>query len=362
MVPKSPATSFSAPNDDNGGPDNEQAPTTRPALRDFGLMVGIFLLTTCVCLLLAPFRRPGGDTDEIVGFIYTIDWYYIRSPLAMWMHRGVYHCIAFAGLGPREAMALNSAMAGGIYLLALISISRHPLFLGFNLIAGTTFLFFGHLENYSWVNALLVLYFALVKRHLDGDEPLWPAAMILFLACLFHMLAVFTLPTIVWLALKWNPERRRPTLRVEKRDFEWMLMGLVGMMLFTAIAPVVTGWYGGNNGFERLVPLFVNPDPGHYWFTMFAWDHFKMLGYFHIMASPLGLLALLILIRRIRGRFQVFLLTATICGLGWTFIWHPDMHKGDWDLFSSFAFSLNILVGLLLAGLWGEVRRRYQKK
>jgi len=29
-------------------------------------------------------------------------------------------------------------------------------------------------------------------------------------------------------------------------------------------------------------------------------------------------------------------------------MWHPDMHKPDWDLFSNFAIPLNLLVGLLL--------------
>ncbi|MCX7011426.1 MAG: hypothetical protein NTW86_02460 [Candidatus Sumerlaeota bacterium] len=313
-----------------------------------------------------PFRRPGGDSTEMTAYVESrVSYYYVRSPLTLYLHRAVYHAVRPLGFDGAQAIALCSAAAGGAYFLALLSISRHPLFLAFNLLAGTTFLFFGHVENYAWVNAMLVVYLALLKRRVDEGAPLWPVALALFLACLFHMLAVFTLPTLLFAALRWNSERRRFEPRVSRDDLEMALLCFVGAAIIVALGPLALAPAAGlDNNFQRLTPLFTNPDPQHFYFTMFSLGHLKMLAYFHWMASPLGLPVLLALGWRLRGRYERFVLGAALCGLAWTSVWHPDMHKGDWDLFSSFAFPLDVLDGLLLQAAWTDwapgIRRRFR--
>lgn len=314
------------------------------------LPLALFLLAWTAGMLLSPLRRPGGDTTEMLGYVQSDQsYFYVRSPLTLYLHRGVYHLTRPFGASAATAMALCSSAAGGVWLLALLSISRNPLFLLFNLLSGTTFLFFGHLENYSWVNALLVVYLALLRRHLEEDKPLWPAAMALYLACLFHMLAVFTLPTLMAAVWGFDRSTRRLRRKIGNDDFEWVLIGLVAALFFIILGPLVAFPAGLDNNTQRIVPLFHNPNPVRYFFTMFSWEHLKMLGYFYLKASPLGLPVLLALCWRIRTPFQRYALGATLCGLFWTSIWHPDMGRADWDLFSSFAFPLNVLCGLLLA-------------
>lgn len=318
----------------------------------------IFAVAWGIGMALSPLRRPGGDSNEMQLYVQSVQSvFYVRSPLTLYLHRGAYHLIQPFGGTAATAMALCSSAAGGVYLLALLNISRHPLFLLFNLFAGTTFLFFGHLENYSWVNAMLVVYLALLKRHVEGRAPLWPAASALLLACLFHMLAVFTLPTLLPAIWSWNQQRRRFAVSIERRDFERVLMAFVATALIVALGPLLLQPAGLDNNTQRIVPLFHNPNPIRYFFTMFSLEHLQMLAYFHLKASPLGLIVLLALGWKINTRFERFALGAALCGLFWTSIWHPDMGRADWDLFSSFAFPLDILGGLLLAKTWNQYRR-----
>ncbi len=313
------------------------------------LLIAIFFVSTSIFWSLRSHRRPGGDSREMQEYVESDQsCFYLRSPLTLYLHRGVYHLVKPLGGDGATAMALCSSAAGGVYVLSLLAISAHPLFLAFNLLAGTSFLFMGHLENYAWVNALLVLYLALLRRHIERNAPLWPAASVLLLACLFHMLAVFTLPTLALAIWQWHRGRLKPALRIMQEDFQRVLIVFVVATLFMALGPLVFQAAGLDNNTQRLVPLFHNPNPTKFFFTMFAPAHFRMLGYFIWKASPLGFPVLLALCWRIRTRYEWFVLGALGCSLAWEFVWHPDMGTADWDLFASFAFPLDILGGLLL--------------
>ncbi len=319
----------------------------------------LFFAAWAFGLAMIPFRRAGGDSVEMAGYVSSpYGCYYFRSPLTVAMHRAAFRAIRPFGFSGADAMALCSAAAGGVFLLALLSISRHPLFLAFNLVSGTVFLFFGHVENYAWVNAMLVVFLALLKRHLEAAWPVWPAAAALTLACLLHMLAVFTLPVLAFAIWGWNAQRKRIVRRIEDGDFEWVLIWLVGAAMIVALGPLVFPAAGLDNNFQRLTPLPPNPDPMHYYFTLFSPDHLKMIAYFHWKATPLGLAVLAALGWKIRTRFERYALGATLCSLAWTSVWHPDMGKPDWDLFCSFGFPLNVLDGLLLARIWTEFRAK----
>ncbi len=215
----------------------------------------LFLAAWGAGMALSQFRRPGGDSSEMAMLIQGSTVYYFRSPLTFWLHQGVFNLLRPLGWGGAEAIALCSSAAGGAYLLGLLAICRHPLFLAFNLISGTTFLFFGHVENYSWVNALLVLYLAFMKRHAEGRSPVWPAALTLFLACLFHMLAVFTLPTLAVAVWRWDSTRKRIVRRIDDKDFEMVLLGFVGTAFIVIFGPLGFHAMGLDYYTQRLVPL-----------------------------------------------------------------------------------------------------------
>jgi len=314
------------------------------------IYVLIFILSTSFFYIFRQYRRPGADSGEIVSFASSREiMYYYRSPLTVFLHQIFYKILSPFGMRVEDVISLLSATAGGFFVLILISFSRSFLFLLFNLSAGVMFIFLGHIEHYAWVNMMLGFYFLQAKKFFEGAPNIIFLTIVLCITCLFHMLAVFYFPTLLFLFL--NPQKKDGKLQVflpAKKDIEKIMIVLVLFFLILTFLPLILPTRGLDNNFSRLVPLFKNPNPQRYYFTMFSLEHFKLLLYFYMMASPLGFFFLIMLIGRIRTRFHKFLLLALGCALFWEFIWHPDMGKLDWDLFSNFAIPLNILVGLLL--------------
>ncbi len=297
-------------------------------------------------------RRPGGDMDfaeSIAEQPFTV--FYVRSPLTVYLHQAVYHFV-FQPMGwpAREAVAVCSALAGGLFVVALLLLCDRGLFLLFNLAAPFLMIFFGHIEHYAWVNMLLAFFFVAAKRQIETNGPLTPALALLLLAAAFHMLAVFYVPAFLFLVCRRNPQTRRWEWATPQRDRENCLLLLIFWILWYCGSQLSLHVGGLDNNLTRIVPLRLADGPTRYFFPMFSWTHLKMWLYFHWLSSPLGLLLLILLARRIRSRFEWFLLTAVGCGFLWTWVWHPDRGRGDWDLFANLALPMNILVGLLLAG------------
>jgi hypothetical protein len=296
-------------------------------------------------------RRPGGDTGFAVETAtLNFNLFYVRSPLTVYLHQAAYHFI-FEPMGrsPEEAIGFCSAVAGGIFVATLVSISTNWLFLLFNLSAPLMFIFLGHVEHYAWVNALLAVYFLAVKRNLENGRALWPAMLWLLLAASFHMFAVFYVPTLLYLLVERNEATGRRQWRPSLRDREIVLILLIVWAVWFCGSQMMLRVGGLDNNTERLVPLTQPARPSRYLFSLFSLAHLKMWLLFHWKSSPLGLALLVFLCWTIRTRCEKFLLIGVACGFLWTWMWHPDRAERDWDLFSNLALPLNILVGLLLA-------------
>jgi len=310
----------------------------------------IFMLATSFFFFFRQYKRPGADSGEIVSFASSSEiMYYYRSPLTVFLHQAAYKILNPFGMSVEDIISLLSSIAGGLFILVLISFSHSFLFLLFNLSAGVMFIFLGHIEHYAWVNMMLAFYFLLSKKFIEGKINIVLLTITLCITCLFHMFAVFYFPTLLYLFL--NPQKKDGKLKCffpVKKDIEKVMIVLIIFLLFLTVVPLFLPTRGLDNNLSRLVPLFQNPDPQRYYFTMFSIKHFKLLLYFYMMASPLGLFFLIMLIGRIKTKFHKFMLLAVTCAVFWEFIWHPDMGKLDWDLYSNFAIPLNILVGLLL--------------
>ena len=333
------------------------------------LLVVVALVATVDFFSLRAWRRVGGDSDFAVEVLerkfYVL---YLRSPLTVYCNQAIYHFI-LKPLGwwspdrqidrqeRAKAVGLCSAIAGGIFVATLLAISTNWFFLLFNLSAPFLFIFLGHVEHYGWVNALLVVFFLSVKHHLDKGGPLWPALAWLLLAASFHMLAIFYVPSLLFLLAERDPVTHHWRWRQSRREREILLIMFIAWALCFCVAEMTLFVAGLDNGLSRLVPLTFPVGPTHYRFTFFSLAHLKMWLYFHWKASPLGLALLVLLCWTIRSRFEKFLLVATACGFFWTWIWHPDRGRGDWDLFANLALPLNILVGLLLARLTERLSR-----
>ncbi|MEW6235749.1 MAG: hypothetical protein AB1656_10220 [Candidatus Omnitrophota bacterium] len=269
---------------------------------------------------------------------------YYRSILTVWIHKAFYIFLHPFGVSGWNALAASSSLAGAIALQALWAMRRSWLFLVVNVFCGSFLVFVGHVENYAWVNAFLLLAFWAAQRWLEGEGRAWPVGVFFALACLSHMLAIFYIPAMAYLF--WR-----------KRDYDPLeilipLLAFIGLTIGLTLAfPML----GTDNGLERLVPLF-HKTPNHHRFLFFDGAHFKMLASFHQRAAFLGIpieLPLLFLLRKgINSLYLRFLFVCVLCGLGWTTIWHPDWGGNDWDLFSQFAIPLHVLLGFLLTNLW----------
>jgi len=327
------------------------------------LFAVVSVVATIVLFSLRDSRRPGGDSDFAEDIILrNFDIFYLRSPLTIYFNQALYHRIlkprGWSAADPDEdrqwrakAVGLSSAMGGGLFVATLVAICPHWLFLLFNLTAPFMFIFLGHVEHYAWVNALLVVYFLAIKRHLENGAPVWVAFGLFLLAASFHMLVLFYAPSFLFVLAERNPATGRWRWRHSRHQREALLVMFIAWAVLMALAEILLFVAGLDNGLSRLVPVKFPVGPSHYRFTLFSLAHLKMWLYFHWMSSPLGLVLLILLIRSIRTQFDRFLLVAIACGFLWTWMWHPDRGQRDWDLFANLALPLNILVGLLLSRL-----------
>jgi len=317
----------------------------------FRYSLGVFLLTLAIFGLRS--GLPGWLNEYFVG---ADGWYmaqlveenpfplYYRSLLTILIHKAVYLVAHPLGLDGWQAISLSSSLAGAAAILALWRIRPDGWFLAINVLSGSFLVLLGHVENYAWVNAFLILSFARAQAWLERDAPLWPAMAYFMLAGLSHMLGLFYIPAYAYLLYR---NRKYHPLEI-----------LIPVLAFTGVMislALVFPMLGTDTGWERLVPLFQVWADNHH-FTFFAKEHWIILLYFHSRAAFLGIpaeLPLLFLLRkRIQTLYLKFLLGCVFCGLAWTTIWHPDWGRLDWDLFSQFGIPLHVLLGLLIRPPW----------
>jgi hypothetical protein len=356
-------------------------PLWRGQVRGALAYFAVGIIAFAVLFSLRGYSVPGGDTHFVTEFITRGYVYNSRSPFITLLQQFVYkNFFGPYGFSSATAISFVSAVGGGIYVATLVAISRHWLFLLFNLASPLTLIFMGHVENYAWVNALLALYFLAAKRTIERGVSLWYAEVCWLLATGFHMLAVFYTPTFLYLLVERKgagtgcqpvplpagagtgcqpvpPPARRWRWRVSKRDGEDLLLTFIAWSIGILTLQMSLTVWGLDNGVQRLVPLIDRADD-RFKYSMFSWPHLKMWLYFHMRSSPLGLAGLVLLARWVRGKFYTFMLLAVACGFFWTWIWHADFAERDWDLFANLGLPLNILVGLLLVDAYTSLLDR----
>lgn len=350
----------------------------RPSLRTTLTVCLIFIVAVAAFWSMRPLRRAGGDTGEMAMLTASLGLTtYYRAPATLQAHRAVYRLLKPLGATPLDAMALNSCLAGGVFVLALLTISRHPLFLLVNIGAGAVFLFAGHEENYGYVNALLVLFLAcgLRVRGIENGRATgnlnawrWAAGVVFALGCAAHLMTVFYAPALVALAIAFRRQEGRWRLSkplTSKAVTPFLAPGIVFLIAMTGWTLVVNQFgsvRGLDNNAMRFVPLTIgDTTPGmpdsRYFFTFFSWGHLKFMLWLQASACALALPIIACLHwRHGRDTAAQWLLVCALCGLGWTTVWHPDLLWRDWDLFANVAFPLNVLAGLLLERAWRATR------
>ena len=338
-----------------------------PVTRRRFLLVAVYAAAVALCFTLWHWNRIGADCYYFADFVTRdgIQCYY-RSALTVFLHKLVYlifhgsvQVLNEAGLGtvvpqreiPWYSIALSSSLAGAGYLFLLVRFSRSPVFWAFNLSAGCVWIFFGHVENYAWVNFFLLLSLYELREYEQGRQPLWKASACYFLAIACHHVAIFYAPGYVYFLCGRHLEDRE---RLE------VLIPLIACILFFVVVPLTVPTEGTELGLQRLVPWF-SPWARNHYFTLFSVDHLRMLVFFHRTAAPFGVPFLsLVLIGlswwRLSNRFLKSLAVMSLCGVVWTTFWHPDWGYRDWDLFGQFGLVANILAGFIVAGKESSTR------
>ena len=319
-----------------------------------------------------------------------------QAPLDVFLHSRVWLWL-HEPLGWADAMPayrLLSPLAGGLYLLALLALSRDerlaPGWLAFGLLAslGLLQLFFGYVENYSFAAAGILLYLWLGVRVLQGRSPLWLAALALAVTNGLHPSTVVLAPSLLFLA--W---RRLGKNGGEPISFVTILAQVGLPMLLVAggvillmetgghgIAALLTSDRPGGGDGRWLVPLFRTSTRWEH-YTLFSWPHLRDFLNEQLLVAPAVLPALILLggtglWGRTRPEGELPSASARLNGtdeaapgllgfLGWaagahlllTWLWNPDYGgQRDWDLFSLAAIPTALLLAVLAPRVLTERR------
>ncbi|GIK73963.1 MAG: hypothetical protein BroJett021_29510 [Chloroflexota bacterium] len=336
----------------------------------------------------------------------------LHSEVWLWFHEP---------FGWKDAMPvyrLLSPLAGALYLLAALALSRHPLlapaWLPYGLLTtlGLMQLFFGYVENYSFAAAGVLAYLWLGLGVISGRQPLWLAATVLAVTHATHPSTIVLAPSLLylgWLSVQrgWrNRATRNKTIGAVVLQIALPMM-LVGGATFAfmeasghGVAALLSTDRPGGGDARWFVPLFETTTRWEH-YTMASWPHIRDWLNNQLLVAPIVLPSLVVAgvawiqrekkIRRLRdwrvesGDSTVvrslpisqspnlqspvsslqslrFLLIAAAFHLLFTFVWNPDYGgQRDWDLFSLAALPTTVLLALLLPNvlrgraLWGGV-------
>ncbi|MGC9326248.1 MAG: hypothetical protein ACP5I1_01310, partial [Candidatus Hinthialibacter sp.] len=205
--------------------------------------------------------------------------------------------------------------------------------------------FVGEVESYAWVNLFLLLTFLAVERFLDRRWSFWPACLFFFLAALCHMLALFYLPALFWI------------MKREDRVKPWEFLGpFLGFIVLYPLILILFPQEGLNLDISRLTPLFQINRKGQL-FTFFSLAHWELLAYFHWKSSffqclPIEIPLLILLRKWINSPFKTYLFLCSLLGLLWTLVWHPDLGRLDWDLFSQAFIPIHVVLGIIFCDIF----------
>lgn len=313
----------------------------------------------------------------------------LHSQIWLWFH---------ARMAWKDAVPvyrLLSPVAGLLYLLVALALSRRPLlapgWVGYGLLAslGLMQLFFGYVENYSFVAAGILAYLWLGLAVIEGRRPLWLAATILALCNATHPSTIILAPSLILLGvLAWRSQTHRGNQTIGAVVLQIALpMLLIGGATFLfmewsghGIATLLSTDRPGGGDARWFVPLTVTTTRWEH-YTMFSWAHLRDWLNGQMLVAPvvlpsLAMLALAWLAEKKTAQREAnaqehlsifapavrFLTLASAFYLLFTFVWNPDYGgQRDWDLFSLAAIPTTLLLAVLLPrflrgrALWGAV-------
>jgi len=296
----------------------------------------------------------------------TYNW---QAPLDTYVHAQLFH-LGRALWGWTDALPaywILSSLAGGMAVWILLRLalevgrndSERWILFGLPVTLGTMQLFFGYPENYTIISLLMLFFFWLSWRFLQGKSSLWGPSIALALAMGFHPL-MLTLQPALWLLAWWGWRRRgqRPWRLLIQLILPPLVVGVGVLALMTAGGHGLAAFFGpeapGGGDHRWWTPLFQATGKWEY-YTMISRGHFMDILNQQWLSQPFTLVVLALLLIFVfkklpRDSYSGFLLMAAGAFLFLIFTWNPDYGgQRDWDLFSIAAWPATLLLAYWLS-------------
>jgi hypothetical protein len=339
-----------------------------------------------------------GDAKVLVQAIPHPDFnltYVWQAPLDVFLHAKGWALgnQLFGWPDPRPVYWILSTAAGVAFIWVLLGLAgwlgrnraEQALIVGLVVTLGTMELFFGYIENYTFMTLGVLIYIWLALRAIRGETPLVWAAIALALANAFHPSTIILTLSLLYAGLlatrggqRLDSEGNGLSSAADWRRprSAWYTAASIIVPYVLVFAGVVVLMSSGGHGVDALVGVDAPGGGDRRWFvpllhtttkfehyTMFSLGHFQDILNEQLLVAP-AILPGLILIAlfawlRLPLRDPAFRLLALMaaCYLLLTLTWNPDYGgQRDWDLFAPAAIPAAILLGYALPRALPEAR------
>lgn len=257
--------------------------------------------------------------------------------------------------------------AGLIFLITVFLFVYHlrtspseKIFIGLFLMAGGgSQFFFGYIENYALLYSFTAGYVVTSWLALQKKIHIFIPIIVFTILAGLHFGAIIFLPTIILLFyLSWRDNKRSVFI------ISSVIVGLSVLAIYLSNYGIRQLLIRIRDAFSYdFLPFFqaVHGIP----YTVFSWLHFTEWLNLNLRIVPLGLLPVIVLLflrhqkQEKKNGELIFLVSATLCGLIFTFIMNPALGMfRDWDLMASFFIPLIFLTAYLLINSIVEADRK----
>jgi tetratricopeptide (TPR) repeat protein len=298
-----------------------------------------------------------GDSYIVVNTLPMGGGLHPREPLTIFLHQSVYralrHLPAMSALPATEAawrsVALESAACGAGFIFVVLHIAREIVRLGNGgassvavalvlAAQGYALLFFGYVENYTYLILAMAVYLLVALRYLRGRGHLLTPAVVLLVASWLHLSAVALVPSFMVLVI--HGTRQRETRPKAIRDL--LLAATFVLMSFAIPSLLGSQW----NGLRMVQNIMGEAWRGHRTGSglsyMFSGRHFRDFFSEQFLIGPLGMFLLLpaavvaIARRTWKRSAPLYLLAAALVPLAgaWAASDPGLGYPRDWDIFA----------------------------
>ena len=293
--------------------------------------------------------------------------YSITEPFDFYLHLLVSKLF---GLDGYTTYGVLSCIAGALLIFLILLLcdlwgkdGKGKLFIFLILASmGSTQLFFGYIESYSFMYVALITYIFFGTRYLQQKSGFWLPCIFLLLAASFHLSALFVLPSLFYLAVATLPQparlkvRRsvdsneiRRTRRVKFANLVSLVcvISLIGLELYLlkAYSPE------GVSGSFLIYPF----GGGKSFYSFFSLAHLLDFLNHQLLVSPVSMVMWVMILALfwktvdLKENVVRFLMWIMVCSFGFALLVDPKLgYARDWDLFAFTGLGVTFL-GLYLA-------------